>query len=110
MTVIASVSSRRLVKNRYDGEDWYVASQGTYQVLPTVQRIYRPPTTDHIDLFTFHYTPREGDVVVDIGAGIGTELAQWLELVGPTGRVLMIEADPVACANLLPGVDIQMSR
>jgi len=78
MTTIASVSSRRLVKYRFDGDDWYVASQSTYQVLPAVQRKYQPPSTDHIDLFTFHYTPREGDVVVDIGAGIGTELAHWL--------------------------------
>ena len=100
MTAIASASSRRRVHYRFDGDDWYVASQGNYQVLPTVQRRYRPSSTDHIDLFTFHYTPRKGDVVIDIGAGIGTELAQWLELVGPTGRVLMIEADPVAARCL----------
>ena len=100
MTAVATISSRRLVLFRYDGEDWYMSTQDNCEVLPTPRRHCASVTSDHIDLFTYHYTPRDGDVVIDIGAGIGTELAQWLELVGPTGRVLMIEADPVAARCL----------
>jgi FkbM family methyltransferase len=40
------------------------------------------------------YTPREGDVVVDVGAGIGDDALVFSRLVGPTGRVIAIEAQP----------------
>jgi hypothetical protein len=43
------------------------------------------------DVFFQEYTPVEGDVVVDVGAGIGTELGLFSRLVGPTGRVYAIE-------------------
>jgi len=44
----------------------------------------------------FHaYTPREGDTVVDIGAGDGLDSLIFSRAVGPTGRVLAVEAHPV---------------
>lgn len=46
------------------------------------------------DVFFQEYTPVEGDVVVDVGAGIGTELNLFSRLVGPSGHVYAIEADP----------------
>jgi FkbM family methyltransferase len=43
----------------------------------------------------FHvYRPKSGDVVVDVGAGIGGETQVFAEAVGPAGRVLSIEANP----------------
>jgi FkbM family methyltransferase len=42
------------------------------------------------------YKPKEGDVVLDLGAGIGTELFLFSELVGKTGRVIAVEPDPQA--------------
>jgi FkbM family methyltransferase len=43
----------------------------------------------------FHgYTPREGDVVFDVGAGIGAETLLFSRLVGRAGRVVSIEAHP----------------
>lgn len=41
-----------------------------------------------------YYTPGEGDVVVDVGAGIGEDAAVFSRLVGPNGRVIAIEAHP----------------
>jgi FkbM family methyltransferase len=46
------------------------------------------------DIFLQEYTPSTGDVVVDIGAGVGWELNLFSRLVGPSGRVVAIEADP----------------
>jgi FkbM family methyltransferase len=40
------------------------------------------------------YTPREGDVVFDVGAGIGAETLLFSRLVGGSGRVVSIEAHP----------------
>lgn len=46
------------------------------------------------DIFCFEYMPKEGDTVLDIGAGYGEETITFSRLVGPTGRVISIEAHP----------------
>lgn len=51
-------------------------------------------TAEARDLFLHSYTPQRGDVVVDVGAGIGAETLVFSKLVGPTGRVVSIEAHP----------------
>jgi FkbM family methyltransferase len=52
------------------------------------------------DYFLYDYTPKAGDTIVDLGAGTGTEAALFSSLVGPTGRVLAIEAHPGTFACL----------
>jgi FkbM family methyltransferase len=47
-----------------------------------------------------HYQPREGDVVVDVGAGRGEDTFTFSRAVGPAGRVIAIEAHPVSFAML----------
>lgn len=45
--------------------------------------------------YWFHeYTPRTGDIVIDVGAGIGEDAVVISHLVGATGRVHAIEAHP----------------
>jgi FkbM family methyltransferase len=46
------------------------------------------------DDFLWDYVPSAGDVVFDIGAGIGTELYMLAELVGPRGRIYAFEPHP----------------
>jgi FkbM family methyltransferase len=46
------------------------------------------------ELFLYEYTPRAGDVVFDIGAGIGAETLLFSRLVGDSGRVVSVEAHP----------------
>jgi len=46
------------------------------------------------ELFLHEYTPGPGDVVFDIGAGIGAETLVFSRLVGPSGRVVACEAHP----------------
>jgi FkbM family methyltransferase len=46
------------------------------------------------DLSGNGYVPTNGDVVVDIGAGVGEETIVLSSLVGTTGRVFAIEAHP----------------
>ena len=46
------------------------------------------------DLVLYEYTPRPGDVVFDIGAGIGSETLLFSRLVGEAGRVVSVEAHP----------------
>jgi FkbM family methyltransferase len=49
---------------------------------------------DTYDIFLYGYRPTYGDTVVDLGAGIGSEVRVLSRLVGPSGRVISIEAHP----------------
>jgi len=44
--------------------------------------------------FLWGYTPQVGDVVIDVGAGVGEEALTFSQLVGKPGRVICIEAHP----------------
>lgn len=44
--------------------------------------------------FRWGYTPKPGDVVVDVGAGVGEEALSFSRAVGQQGRVICIEAHP----------------
>jgi FkbM family methyltransferase len=46
------------------------------------------------DIFLYEYTPEAGDVVFDVGAGIGAETLLFSRLVGAAGRVVSLEAHP----------------
>ena len=51
-------------------------------------------TAEAREIFLYDYTPRTGDVVFDVGAGIGAETLLFSRLVGPSGRVVSLEAHP----------------
>ena len=51
-------------------------------------------TAEARDVFLWEYTPRPGDTVFDVGAGIGAETLLFSRLVGPSGRVVSLEAHP----------------
>lgn len=52
----------------------------------------REPTNR--ELWGCLYTPHPGDVVLDVGAHIGSETLYFANKVGPAGRVISIEAHP----------------
>ncbi|MBB3605186.1 FkbM family methyltransferase [Mycolicibacterium sp. BK556] len=52
------------------------------------------------EVFLPEYTIRPGDVVLDVGAGIGTEALPFSRMVGDSGRVIAIEAHPTTYAKL----------
>lgn len=53
-----------------------------------------------LDTWAWRYRPGPGDVVVDVGAGVGEEAVTFSKLVGPKGRVVSIEAHPETFACL----------
>ena len=52
------------------------------------------------DVFMYRYTVGPGDVVLDIGAGIGTEVLAFSSMVGHSGEVVAVEAHPATFATL----------
>jgi FkbM family methyltransferase len=62
-------------------------------------------TADHFrwrafNSYFWEYVPKAGDVVIDVGAGIGEDALTASHLVGPTGRVICIEAQPTTFNRL----------
>ena len=41
--------------------------------------------------YLYNYTPNKGDIIIDIGSGIGQELVMFSKLVGINGKVISIE-------------------
>jgi FkbM family methyltransferase len=50
--------------------------------------------TKHEDLIMGYFRPKEGDVVVDVGAHIGHYTIIASKLVCPNGKVIAVEAHP----------------
>lgn len=48
----------------------------------------------HRNWWFANYEGKDGDIIIDVGAGIGAECILFSEAVGPNGRVLAIEAHP----------------
>jgi FkbM family methyltransferase len=93
-SVRCTIQDRRPTVIHWDGQDWsYRWHQGRlFYPLPSSNP--RSLVEDNWDIFTHSYSPRGGDTVVDIGAGIGTEVELLSRLVGPDGLVVAVEADP----------------
>jgi FkbM family methyltransferase len=68
-----------------------------------------PPATftaEAREMFLHAYTPRPGDIVFDVGAGIGAETLVFSRLVGDSGRVVAIEAHPQTYKRLVSLRDV----
>jgi FkbM family methyltransferase len=59
-----------------------------------------------LDTFCWQYRPKSHDVVLDVGAGIGEEAMTFSRLVGQSGRVVCVEAQPSTYRRLVLACDL----
>ncbi len=99
-TIFATLVNFRLIRVSFDSEDWvHKWENGAFVYYkPTYRPLHHLNVS--IPLFTAAYTPNPGDVVVDLGAGDGTEIQYFSRRVGPSGQVVAIEADRDAVRRL----------
>src|SRR5919197_129327 len=55
---------------------------------------FKTMTLHEDDILNHHFTPKEGDIVVDVGAHIGPYTIIASKRIGSGGKVVSIEADP----------------
>lgn len=80
---------------------WINQQPGATFVSPDIFTGFRDQVAVRVkDRWCHDYTPGEGDVVVDLGAGFGDEALIFSELVEPSGRVIAVEAHPATFACL----------
>jgi FkbM family methyltransferase len=90
----ATVRVGKLCKVSYEGE-WVQRFPSCTLVEPRLT-LYTPKQIERMtsDYFMYQYLPREGDTIVDVGAGTGWETLLFSRSVGMSGRVISIEAHP----------------
>lgn len=71
---------------------WVYKWSGATLPHPTVGSALHPEQARRI--FTYAYSPKPGDVVLDVGAGYGDSSLLFSRLVGERGKVVAIEAHP----------------
>ena len=99
-TAVLTIRERRPCRVRYTGA--WIHRHGDRTVVESKIVLTSPEALDaRVDeMFLTEYTPAPGDVVVDVGASVGRETAYLSRLVGPTGRVIAVEAHPRTFAML----------
>ena len=84
-----------------DAGRWVNRQAGATFVSPDIFTGLRDQVAARVkDRWCLAYTPGSGDVVVDLGAGFGDEALIFSNLVGPSGRVIAVEAHPNTFACL----------
>ncbi|MDI6908579.1 TRAM domain-containing protein [Nocardioides sp.] len=106
-TALSTVVGERVDVPRYGGEHVFaVEADGFWQVHPGAPRVLVETVLDLL-------APRRGETALDLYSGVGLFARYLADAVGPTGRVLAVEADRTASrharANLagLEGVDVE---
>ena len=102
---VQSAGAKRPVSVWPEPPGWKIATGGRSIVWPTLDRPdLVAMAAETRDVCFYAYEPRPGDVVVDIGAGVGEEMQLFSAAVGPTGRVIAVEAHPFTYALLVENV------
>ena len=86
------------VKVRYESAETLWIFRWPDVIVPMIEPLATSPgefELEHGDVFFQEYAPVAGDVIVDLGAGMGSELDLMCRMVGPAGRVYAVEADPL---------------
>ena len=96
MSAAKTVQTRHRHWISYDGHGWWSNRQaGAVFFSPTMHSGTLAALSDQVTEFWCPLTPlHEGDVVIDIGAGVGDHVLVFSRRVGLTGKVVAIEAHP----------------
>lgn len=98
-TVGCALADRRWDRVRHQGDTWAYHLDGAVVFHDQLLRPARTLRADR-EIFLHGGALAPGDVVVDVGAGSGTEVVPFARAVGPAGHVVAVEAHPRSVALL----------
>jgi FkbM family methyltransferase len=95
-TVGISIKRRSVNLFYVDGDgDWVNIQPDATFINPSYCSVRADEIREELqDTWCFEYKLRPGDLIVDIGAGVGDDVVFFSQLVGPTGRVIAVEPNP----------------
>jgi FkbM family methyltransferase len=77
----------------YDGEDWLHIWKTGALIWNDFKKNAHEIVSSDIELFTKNYKPKKGNLVFDVGAGVGTSTINFSKMVGRRGKVIAFEPD-----------------
>ena len=83
-----------------DGHWLNIQPEATFVSPDIYTRFYAQVEENVFNYWCAFHRPQAGDTIIDVGAGIGDDVVVFSKLVGPTGRVIAIEAHPNTFACL----------
>ena len=94
-STIATIRAGKRCRVSYCDEGWVQRFPSRILVEPRLS-LWTPAEIERwaCDLWMYQYHPKEGDTIVDVGAGTGWETLLFSRGVGKSGRVISIEAHP----------------
>ncbi|MER9443607.1 FkbM family methyltransferase [Mesorhizobium sp. M0340] len=111
MPILAKSSPDGVLRLSYNNGGWEHHFEGVSSVEPTPRlRGYHLREAANLPVWGFLYTPKPGDTIVDVGAGLGDETVYFAKQVGSSGRVVSIEAHPLICGFLRRTVELNDFR
>ena len=95
-SLLARTRNKGVKRIFHDGEVWmHETSKGYFAYHHPFVRLDMGELHDSAERnFLWRYQPRPGDVIIDIGAGVGEETLSFSRAVGSRGKVVCIEAHP----------------
>jgi FkbM family methyltransferase len=107
VSAMRSIANRRLQRFSIDSDGDFINIQAEGVIVsPAPHRTnYRLLRSRVVDRWFAGYAPKPGEVVLDIGAGIGEETVVFAEQVGAQGRVFSFEANPATARCLSKTVE-----
>jgi len=107
-TAQQSLKHRSVVRIFIDKEgDWHNRRRDATFVSPQLHALSLEAVEQAVlDQWCWGYSLKSGDLVVDVGAGVGDDAVIFSKLVGPTGRVIAIEAHPRTFRCLLKTIEL----
>lgn len=95
-SLLARTRNKGVKRIFHDGEVWmHETSKGYFAYHHPFVRLDMGELHDSAEKnFLWRYQPRPGDVIIDIGAGVGEETLSFSRAVGSRGKVVCIEAHP----------------
>lgn len=99
-SLAVSIADKRFTNVKWDGEDWEFKWSGGSLFWDSPLIRVKAVSDRNMDLFLDNYKPKVGDTIFDVGAGAGTEVGHFSRMVGASGKVFAIEADPSAARRL----------
>ncbi len=98
-SIRASLLLKKFVKVKFDGQDWIYKWNSSAAVSSVC---YYNPVNNYsdLDLFFYKYKPNQNDIIIDIGVENGSEIPEFCKVVGASGKVIAVEADPSCCRRI----------
>lgn len=94
LNIYHSARTRSRLRIEPDGNSGFLSIQDGTTFCPPIRYMPREMELLALDYFMYFGRPSLGEMIIDVGGGMGTEMPTYSRMVGPMGQVLALEPHP----------------